>query len=535
MPRARAQPAPRRGQVRRDGGSSARRPMLVCSNVSPDAIDDDALAAAQLHALADARRTRAGCKIAYEALAWGRHVSEYDHAWRIVAAADHPALGTCLDSFHILRRGTDAGHDRRDPRREDLLPAARGRAATCGMDVLQWSRHYRCFPGQGALDVAGFVRARAGHRLRRPALARGLQRRLPPGRPVPHGGRRDALADRARGRAAPAARRALDGFAFVELGVDADSAPETEDAAARDGLRARRPAPHQAGAAVRARRHPRGAQPRRGDDDPEVVAIAVEQPRTRTRPPRAPRRCSRPRGGAPPRRGRGRPDGGRGARRHRRVFFCGAGLARRLPRRPASPAATRVPIDAHRPHHARPAVRGLRRGGALLPLACWTCEPSDERGARRARRARAQPRVRRRGDVRVVLNVPALAGTRDRRPSSSTSRSPAPTRSRGARDARARRPAARRSPRTTTTTSRRGSTIDTAPLRELGVLYDRDAARASSCTSTRPALGGRVFFEVLERRGGYARLRRRQLTRPHGSAATAVPRRETCRTRSLER
>ena len=25
------------------------------------------------------------------------------------------------------------------------------------MDVLQWSRHYRCFPGQGALDLAGFV------------------------------------------------------------------------------------------------------------------------------------------------------------------------------------------------------------------------------------------------------------------------------------------------------------------------------------------------------------------------------------------
>ena len=36
-------------------------------------------------------------RIAYEALAWGRHVSEYDHAWRIVAAADHPALGVCLD------------------------------------------------------------------------------------------------------------------------------------------------------------------------------------------------------------------------------------------------------------------------------------------------------------------------------------------------------------------------------------------------------------------------------------------------------
>ena len=75
--------------------------MLVCSNVSPDAIDDDALAAEQLHALAE-RAAERGLQIAYEALAWGRHVSEYDHAWRIVAAADHPSLGICLDSFHIL-------------------------------------------------------------------------------------------------------------------------------------------------------------------------------------------------------------------------------------------------------------------------------------------------------------------------------------------------------------------------------------------------------------------------------------------------
>src|SRR4051794_30109699 len=80
--------------------------LLVCSNVSPHAIDDDALAAAQLSELADRAHAR-GLRIAYEALAWGRHVNTYDHAHRIVAHADHPALGTCLDSFHILSRGSD--------------------------------------------------------------------------------------------------------------------------------------------------------------------------------------------------------------------------------------------------------------------------------------------------------------------------------------------------------------------------------------------------------------------------------------------
>ena len=63
--------------------------MLVCSNVSPHAIDDDALAAAQLRALAE-RAAAHGIRIAYEALAWGRHVRDYDHAWRIVGGGRPP-------------------------------------------------------------------------------------------------------------------------------------------------------------------------------------------------------------------------------------------------------------------------------------------------------------------------------------------------------------------------------------------------------------------------------------------------------------
>src|SRR3954467_9966576 len=129
--------------------------MLVCSNVSPHAIDDDALAAEQLRALAD-RAERRGMRIAYEALAWGRHVSEYDHAWRIVAAADHPALGTCVDSFHILSRGTSLDAIGAIPS-EKLFFLQLADAPHLVMDVLQWSRHYRCFPGQGGFDLAAFV------------------------------------------------------------------------------------------------------------------------------------------------------------------------------------------------------------------------------------------------------------------------------------------------------------------------------------------------------------------------------------------
>ncbi|MFF5493389.1 bifunctional sugar phosphate isomerase/epimerase/4-hydroxyphenylpyruvate dioxygenase family protein [Streptomyces aquilus] len=130
--------------------------VLVCSSVHPLAADDDALAAEQLRELAGLAQ-EFGIRVAYEALAWGRHVSTYEHAWNIVAAADHPALGTCLDSFHVLSRGSD-------PKGIEDIPGEKifflqlADAPLPAMDVLQWSRHHRCFPGQGGFDVADLVR-----------------------------------------------------------------------------------------------------------------------------------------------------------------------------------------------------------------------------------------------------------------------------------------------------------------------------------------------------------------------------------------
>ncbi|MER6088062.1 bifunctional sugar phosphate isomerase/epimerase/4-hydroxyphenylpyruvate dioxygenase family protein [Streptomyces bluensis] len=133
--------------------------VLVCSSVSPLAEDDDALAAAQLGQLAQLAQDF-GIRVAYEALAWGRHVNTYDHAWRIVEAAGHPALGTCLDSFHILARGSDPKdlEGIADIPGEKIFFLQLADAPLMAMDVLQWSRHYRCFPGQGGLDVTGLLR-----------------------------------------------------------------------------------------------------------------------------------------------------------------------------------------------------------------------------------------------------------------------------------------------------------------------------------------------------------------------------------------
>ncbi|TLP79945.1 bifunctional sugar phosphate isomerase/epimerase/4-hydroxyphenylpyruvate dioxygenase family protein [Nesterenkonia sphaerica] len=138
--------------------------LLVCSNAGTATVDDDAVVTSQLGQLADAA-AEFGVRIAYEALAWGRFVNDYRHAWRLVEAADRPNLGTCLDSFHILSRGHDpAGIEEIDGEKIFFLQLAD--APQLEMDLLSWSRHHRLFPGEGAFDLTGFLKhvLRAGYR-----------------------------------------------------------------------------------------------------------------------------------------------------------------------------------------------------------------------------------------------------------------------------------------------------------------------------------------------------------------------------------
>jgi sugar phosphate isomerase/epimerase/4-hydroxyphenylpyruvate dioxygenase-like putative hemolysin len=129
--------------------------LLVCSSEWAGTVDDDDLAAEQLHELAE-RAARRGLRIAYEPQAWGRHVNTYAHAWRIVRRADHPALGLCLDSFHVLSRDEDPAGIGVVPG-EKVFHVQLADAPRLKMDVVEWSRHHRLFPGLGSFDLAAFV------------------------------------------------------------------------------------------------------------------------------------------------------------------------------------------------------------------------------------------------------------------------------------------------------------------------------------------------------------------------------------------
>ena len=131
--------------------------LCVCSNVSAEAIADPARAAADLHELA-AEAAQRGCRIGYEALAWGRHVRDWTQAWDIVQRSDAANLGIVLDSFHICVRGNEIAPLAALPKERIALVQVAD-APRIVMDPMALSRHHRCFPGQGDLPVADYLDA----------------------------------------------------------------------------------------------------------------------------------------------------------------------------------------------------------------------------------------------------------------------------------------------------------------------------------------------------------------------------------------
>ena len=131
--------------------------VLVCSNVSPISLGGIDRAADDFRELGE-RAAKRGIRVGYEALAWGRHVSDHRDAWEVVRRADHANVGLILDSFHTLARKIDPETIRSIPG-DRIFFIQLADAPKIDMDLLYWSRHFRNMPGEGDLDVTGFMRA----------------------------------------------------------------------------------------------------------------------------------------------------------------------------------------------------------------------------------------------------------------------------------------------------------------------------------------------------------------------------------------
>ena len=204
--------------------------MLICSNISPASLGGIDRAAADFRELGERAAAR-GLRVGYEALAWGRHVNDYRDAWEIVRRADHKSIGVILDSFHALAPSFPITAIESIPA-DKIFLVQLADAPKLGLDVLSWSRHFRCFPGQGDLPVAQFMEAVLATGYVGPAVAGDLQRPVSRRLRGPHRDRRLPLAHAARGsargpriargaaRLQPKARSR--GVGFIEFAVSED-------------------------------------------------------------------------------------------------------------------------------------------------------------------------------------------------------------------------------------------------------------------------------------------------------------------------
>jgi 4-hydroxyphenylpyruvate dioxygenase len=199
--------------------------LLVCSNVSPQSLGGIDRAAADLRDLGDLAAD-AGVEIAFEALSWGRWIRDWRDAWEAVRRADHPNVRLVLDSFHALVPGYPVEPIRAVPAdRIAFLQLAD--APAIEMDILQLSRHLRLFPGQGDLDVPGFLEAiRAtgydgwvSHEIFNDRFRMASTRR------IAADGERSliALTGQARGGRPLPPRTSTEGVAFIEFAVDEEA------------------------------------------------------------------------------------------------------------------------------------------------------------------------------------------------------------------------------------------------------------------------------------------------------------------------
>ena len=146
-------------------GELGARLLVVSSNTAAETSDDPARAIADLAELAD-RAAGHGLAIGYEAVAWGRRVTDARAAWALVRSAARENLGLVLDALQVLYRGPQGLEDLRGIPAEKIVLVQLADAPALHLGPQELSQHFRCFPGQGDYPVVELMRRirEAGYR-----------------------------------------------------------------------------------------------------------------------------------------------------------------------------------------------------------------------------------------------------------------------------------------------------------------------------------------------------------------------------------
>lgn len=129
--------------------------LVLCSNESSEALADEEVMAEDLWRLAELAADY-GIRVGYEALSWGYRVNTYGAAWRLIEMVSHPHLGLVVDSFHTCCLNDNCTALQSIPAGEIFLVQIAD-APRMDIQVIEWSRRYRCFPGLGNFDLQNFL------------------------------------------------------------------------------------------------------------------------------------------------------------------------------------------------------------------------------------------------------------------------------------------------------------------------------------------------------------------------------------------
>ncbi len=139
------------------------RMLLVGTSTHPEASDERAAIRDDFAELAE-RAGKAGCRAALIALPWAQHIRTESEALEIIESVNSPHLGLALNSFFSLADGSRPARLRDIPGHR-LFHVQLSDAPVLNLDITRLKSHFGLLPGQGGLNLAGFVRviARSGY------------------------------------------------------------------------------------------------------------------------------------------------------------------------------------------------------------------------------------------------------------------------------------------------------------------------------------------------------------------------------------
>ncbi len=143
--------------------SLSARTLLVGATTRKDSASDPITIAEDFTELAS-RAASTGCRVALIALPWAAHIRSEAEALEIVSAVDHPNFGLALNSFFSLADGSQAARLRDIPGKR-VFHVQLSDAPALNYDITRLKSHFGLLPGQGDLNLSSFVRvlSRAGY------------------------------------------------------------------------------------------------------------------------------------------------------------------------------------------------------------------------------------------------------------------------------------------------------------------------------------------------------------------------------------